>query len=236
MRTFLAIIGGLTLTVIIGLAVLAGVSTHTAQQRLAEAPAFADETIVVFAQDWDTDTLIARGAPELKVLFEANPRALEQLRNALRRDFGALEQRQPAICPGYDMRFEFGEGHSFYTQCLAEAQLEKAAARFIVNLVHRDGAWQVRGFFVERLEPRKGPGERLVSIAAAALKNVLTATALDEPAADKATAQGAPTIGLSPQTISIGRNASDSAMRVGLGVGERAQSPDAKIKIEFSWP
>ncbi len=70
MKTFLAVVGGLALVIVIALVSLFVIGFQKAGPLLEEAHVYADETIPAIATNWDSNEFTKRATPELMALFK----------------------------------------------------------------------------------------------------------------------------------------------------------------------
>lgn len=146
MKTFLAILGALTLGVIAFFIALFVVGFQRVGPLLEEAHAYADESIPAIATNWSGAQLSSRAAPELAALLQGG--ALEQLMAAGSFQFGAMTSFSGASCALTHYELRTGVGEIAVVNCAATGEFEKADAAFTLNIIKRNGEWKILGFFV----------------------------------------------------------------------------------------
>ncbi len=146
MKTILAIIGGAAIFVILVGVILIATGLNQLKPLIADATQYADESIVEIATDWDADALRRRAAPEL--MTEMPDDALNALMAFGDNQLGALTEATSADCLIVNYHVSTDEGKVVQATCTARAEHEKGAASYELNLVNRNDAWALFGFFV----------------------------------------------------------------------------------------
>lgn len=160
MKTLLAIVGALAIFVVGVFAILFVIGVNSLKPMTAEATAYADESILAIASDWDGVALADRASPELRAKLTAD--TVTTLMAFGQQHLGALTNLDGATCEIVNFEYTTENGEQVTATCSARAEHELGAAGYALNLIRRNDDWSVLGFFVVPDELREPNTARMV--------------------------------------------------------------------------
>ena len=141
MKTFLAIIGTLTLFLVAAIAAFIFTGIRKVGPLLEAAHSFADDTITAVGTDWDVDELLSRASPEMRSV--ATTAQFKEVTDLGKRSVGALVSATPAQCTLTQYTYTTAEGEVGQANCTATATHERGGVSYQLNLIYRDDAWKL---------------------------------------------------------------------------------------------
>ncbi len=151
MRTWLAAIGAVAIILLLFL-VSAGLHLLSRMGPLTdEAKAFADETIIAIATDWQVQAMLDHAAPEF--IQATTPEQLAAFTEHLRSDIGVLTAYgDGAVCQLAEQHYSLNRDRYVRSVCYAIIGTEKAEAKIKLPIIKRHGQWAMLGFHVEEVD------------------------------------------------------------------------------------
>lgn len=156
MRSFLTILGGAALLVIIlfiGIAIFMGVQLGPANE---EAQSYARETILAVASSWSTEELYARADEELQANLKQGE--VETLMGQGARAVGDLESLGDITC-STNVTTSTGAGKVISARCTAQGAHERGAVDYTVGVIRKNGQWGLNSFHFNAVEVEDTPTE-----------------------------------------------------------------------------
>lgn len=156
MRTFLAVVGTITLVCVFavfgsGLFLLSQLGP-----LMDEAKAYADKSIVAIATEWRVEELTSRGSPEF--LDATTPERLDEIITQSAELFGGLiNYHNGAICEIAQQYYSTSRPHYASSVCYALVEFEKAEGKFKLSLIKRQNTWKIRGFVLNEIRYKDAP-------------------------------------------------------------------------------
>jgi hypothetical protein len=145
MRTFLAVLGGIFLLLILSIGILVFIGMQKVGPLQKEADAYANESIKAIATSWDGAALMERASPELKEALGGGE--LEKLIDAASQ-FGPMISAEPAKCQILKYEYSSDAGELAGAECHAAARFARGSGQFKLTEIKRDGNWALLGFWV----------------------------------------------------------------------------------------
>lgn len=148
MRTFLAIVGAITLLIVVSLIGMGIVAWQRSGPLGEEAKAYADEAIVAIATKWDAQALIERAAPEFKRKTpDAETRRIAQTAS---NHFGNLKKYDNnSKCIIQRQQYTTHQGSLVEALCMARAEFDRTVGTFRLSLIKRNDDWRLLGFNIQ---------------------------------------------------------------------------------------
>ena len=165
MKTLLAIVGALAIFVVGVFAVLIVIGINSLKPMTAEATAYADESILAIASDWDGDAFIDRASAAL--LSQMSQDELRVIMAFGRQHLGALSDYQGATCEVIGFEYTTENGELVTATCEARAEHELGGASYALTLMKQRDNWSMLGFFVTADELQEPDTTRTVNMLSA---------------------------------------------------------------------
>jgi len=146
MKKVLAILGGVFLVLLLGIALFVGYAAHEGQALDASSKKYVEESVPPIFSTWSKDELLKRSSPQMLEVIRKNPQQLDRLFLKL----SALGSLKSFSVTGGDSNVVYmtRDGKVTTASYVGRAIFEKGNAQIAVRLIQLSGNWHILSFRV----------------------------------------------------------------------------------------
>ena len=146
MKKFLAIIGGISLVLLLAAAIFFGYGAYRGSKLDASSKIFIEEHIPRILSTWSKDDLLKLSSPTLLEIINKDPHSLDLLFKKTAA-LGKLQQLYD-IKGGSNFSFTTKHGAVTTARYTAKAKFDNGDATIDIQMIQSSGQWQLLGFFI----------------------------------------------------------------------------------------
>lgn len=146
MKKFLAIVGGLFLSLLLALAIFFGYAAYNGSKLDASSKIYIEENIPIILSTWSKDNILKLASPQLIEIIGKNKTDIDLL---LTKAAGLGKfQRIYDIKGDSKISFTTKNGSAVTANYAVKAKFDNEDATITVHLIQSSGQWQLLGLFV----------------------------------------------------------------------------------------